>query len=167
MNQNLKLLGLFVLLVLLQVLVLNNILLFGHINPYVYITFIFIFPFSKNRFPILTYAFFLGLFIDLFSNSGGIHAIATLTIAAIRVYFFRVFFQKTEADYDFFNLKEEAFGKIFNYTATLTLIHHFIIFLLINFSFKNFSSVLFNTISSTLFTLILYFLGRTIFSRKQ
>lgn len=167
MTKNLNLTLLFLFLLLLQVLTLNNIRLFGYVNPYLYIAFIFIYPFKKNRFPLLTLAFLLGLFVDFFSNSGGIHAFASLFIAFIRLYFFKLVFQKNEDDFDFFSLKEEAFGKVFNFTIILTIIHHFLLFSLTNFSFYNFHYVLINVILSSIFTLILYFLGRFIFRNKK
>ncbi len=157
----------FICLILIQGLVLNNIMLFDRINPYIYIAFIFIFPYRTNRFPILFLGFLLGLFVDFFSDSGGIHAFATTLIAYFRPSFFRTFFQKTEVDYEFFNMNQESFGKIFNFVATLTLIHHFTVFILINFSFNNFLNVIINTILSVIFSLILYFLGNFILSRKQ
>lgn len=159
--------SMFLFLLLLQVLVLNNILLFRHINPYIYIVFIFIFPFNRNRFLFLTYSFLLGLFVDFFTDSGGVHAFATLFIAFVRLYFFKIFFQKLENEYDLFNLQLEPFGKVFNFISVLTLIHHFILFFLINFSFRNLSTVFANTLLSSIFTLILYFLGSFIFSKKQ
>jgi len=167
MNKNLNLTFLFIFLLFLQVLVLNNVLLFGYVNPYVYISFIFLFPFKKNKIPLLSLAFLLGLFVDFFSNSGGIHASATLFIAFIRLYFFNIVFQKNEADYDFFSLEEETFGKKFNFTVILTIIHHFLLFSLTNFSFSNFSNVLLNTLLSSIFTLTLYFLGSFIFRQKK
>ena len=167
MNNQLYYILLFIGLILLQVLVLNNILLFDHVNPYLYIAFIFTFPFQQNRFTILTLSFFLGLCIDFFCDSGGIHAFSSLLIGYLRLYFFKIYFQKTEADFDFFNIKEEAFGKIFNYVASLTVIHHLFLFLLINFSLKNLSNVFLNTILSSVFTLILYFLGTFIFAENN
>lgn len=157
----------FISLILLQALVLNNVLLFEKINPYIYIAFIFIYPYKTNRFPILFLGFLLGLFVDFFSDSGGIHAFATTLIAYLRPNFFKTFFQKTEVDYEFFQMKQEAFGKIFNFITTLTLIHHFTVYLLIHFSFNNFFSLIIDTILSTIFSLILYFLGSFILSRKQ
>ncbi len=154
-------------LILLQVLILNNIRFLGYVNPYIYIAFIFLFPFKKNRFPILTLAFLLGLCIDSFSNSGGTHAFATTFIAFIRPYVFRIVFQKTEVDFEFFKLKQESFGKVFNFTVILTFIHHFILFSLVNFSFHNFFDVITRMFLSGIFTLILYFLGNFILSRKQ
>lgn len=166
-RKSLSLTFLFIGLVLLQVLVLNNIQLFEYINPYVYISFIFFYPYSKNRFPILTLGFLLGLCIDIFSDSGGAHAFATTIMAYARPYFFRGIFQKTEVDYEFFDMKQEAFGKIFNFTVILTFIHHFFLFSLLNFSFQNFLGVISKTFLSGVFSLLLYFLGSFIFSRKQ
>ena len=158
---------LFLFVVLLQVLILNNVLFLGYVNPYLYIIFLFLFPLKKDRFRFLFIAFLLGLSIDVFSDSGGIHAFSTLTIAYFRLFFIKVFFSKYEVDYPFFNLSLEPFGKKFNYVATLTLIHHFILFSFANFSFHNFSQVLLNTLYSSVFTLLLYFPIVYIFSKKQ
>ncbi|WP_442267348.1 rod shape-determining protein MreD [Tenacibaculum sp. ZS6-P6] len=157
----------FVSLILIQVLVLNNIRFLGYVNPYIYIAFIFVYPYKTNRFPIISLAFLLGLLVDMFADSGGIHAMATTLIAYLRPSFFRTFFQKTEVDYEFFQMNQESFGKIFNFVASLTIIHHFVVFLLVNFSFSNLISVLINTILSAIFSLILYFLGNFILTRKQ
>lgn len=158
---------LFIFLILIQVFVLNNVLFLGYVNPYLYIIFIFLYPVKKNRFVFLFLTFILGLSVDFFSDSGGIHAFSTLTIAYLRLFFISVFFRKYEIDYTFFNLKLEPFGKKFNYVVTLTVIHHFILFALANFSFQNISYVFLNTIYSTIFTLVLYFLSIFIFSKKQ
>ncbi|MFY0603877.1 MAG: rod shape-determining protein MreD [Flavobacteriaceae bacterium] len=166
MNRIYLVLGLFLLLFF-QVFILNKINFFGYINPYLYILFVFVYPVSKNRFSLLFFAFIYGLLIDLFSDSGGIHAFSLLFIAYIRIIFIKTFFQKSEADLSIFNLKTEPFGKVFNYVVILTVIHHFILFSLANFSFQNFSDVLLNTLFSSVFTLILYFLGTFIFSRKS
>ena len=167
MNKPFRMVTLFFILLLLQVFVLNNILFFGYINPYLYIVFVFLYPLKENRFPFLFYSFLLGLFIDFFSDSGGIHAFSILFIAYIRLFFVRVYFRKVPADFSFFKLNSESFGKIFNYVVTLTIIHHFIYFSLANFSFNNFSNVFLNTIYSSIFTLLLYFLGNNIFKKSE
>lgn len=150
----------------LQVFVLNNINFSGYINPYLYISFVFLFPLNKNRFPFLFLTFLYGLGIDFFSDTGGIHAFSLLFIAYIRLLFVRIFFKKTELDYLLFNLNKEPFGQVFNYVVTLTLIHHLIMFGLANFSFQNLGGVLLNTLYSGIFTLLLYFIGSYIFRQK-
>ncbi len=167
MNKPLHIVTLFLGLLLLQVFVLNNILFLGFINPYLYIVFVFLYPLKENRIPFLFYSFLLGISIDFFSDSGGIHAFSILCLAYLRLFFVKLYFRKVAADYSFFNLKSESFGKVFNYTATLTVIHHIIYFSFANFSFNNFSNVLVNTLYSSIFTLLLYFLGTTIFTTKE
>ncbi len=166
MNRTVYIVFLFAFFLLLQVVVLNNILFLGYINPYLYITFVFLYPLNTNRFPFLSLAFLLGLCIDAFSNSGGVHAFSILFIAYIRLFFIRTILKKTTSDYLLFNLRLETFDKVFNYTAILTVIHHFILFSLVNFSFYNLYDVLVNTLFSSVFTLILYFLGSFIFRKK-
>lgn len=156
-----------ILIFFLQVLVLNNINFSGYINPYLYIAFVFLFPLNKNRFPFLALAFLYGLGIDFFSDTGGIHAFSLLFVGYLRLLFVRLFFKKTEVDYLLFSLQREPFGQVFNYVVTLTLIHHLILLSLDNFSFQNLGGVLLNTIYSSIFTLILYFLGSYIFRKKQ
>lgn len=156
-----------VFLAFLQVFVFNNILFFEYINPFLYIAFVFLFPLITLRFYFLLLAFLLGLFVDIFADSGGIHAFSTLTIAYVRLFFIKLYFRKTAVDYPFFSIQKEPFGKIFNYTVTLTVLHHFILFSLDNFSFQNFSSVLLNTLYSSIFTLLLFFLGGFILIKKQ
>ncbi|MFB1039903.1 MAG: hypothetical protein QMC35_05540 [Polaribacter sp.] len=158
---------LFVFLVFLQVFVLKNILFLGYVNPYLYIAFVFLYPLKKNRFAFLLLSFALGLSIDFFSDSGGIHAFSLVTIAYLRLFFIRVFLNKFEVDYPFFKLNLEPFGKKFNYIVTLTVLHHFLLFSFANFSFQNISHVILNTLYSSAFTLILYFLSIYIFSKKQ
>lgn len=70
-----------VVLVLLQVLLLNNIQFSGYINPYMYVLFILLLPFETPRYLLLLLGFFLGLLVDIFSNTPGFHASATTFLA--------------------------------------------------------------------------------------
>ena len=167
MNKQISLFLLFFFLLFLQVFILNNILFLGHINPYLYIVFVFAYPIKETRFLFLFIAFLLGLFVDFFSDSGGIHAFSILFIAYIRLILVKIFFKKTAIDFPLFNLQAEPFGKVFNYTIVLTLIHHFLLFSFANFSFQNIGTIFFNTIVSSIFTLILFFLGAFIFRKNN
>jgi len=158
---------LFVSLWFLQVFVFNKILFLGYINPYVYIAFVIFYPLKKERFLFLFLSFLLGLVIDFFSDSGGINAFSLLFVAYIRLFLVRVIFKKMEQDYLLFNLQQEPFGKVFNYVITLIVIHHFILFSLANFSFQNFSSVFTNTLYSSIFTSVLFFIGSYIIRKKK
>ena len=70
--------------VLLQILVLNEILFFTYINPYLYLTLIISLPLKTQKWFLLIYAFLLGFFIDVFAGSLGFHSTATVFIAFIK-----------------------------------------------------------------------------------
>jgi rod shape-determining protein MreD len=167
MNKSIQQSLFFLFLLCLQVVILSKINFLGYINPYLYIAFIFLYPLKENKFPLLFFSFILGISIDFFSDSGGIHAFSTLFIAYTRLFFVKIYFKKIPSDYPFFKLKSESFGKVFNFVVTLTLIHHLIYFSLANFSFKNLSIVFLNTVFSSIFTLILFFLGTYIFKKNK
>jgi len=167
MNKSLHLSLFFLFLLGLQVLILNNINFLGYINPFLYIAFIFLYPLKENIFPLLFFSFMLGISIDFFSDSGGIHAFSTLFIAYTRLFFVKLYFRKIPSDYPFFKLNSESIGKVFNFVVTLTVIHHLIYFSFASFSFQNISIVLLNTLYSSIFTLILFFLGTSIFKKNK
>lgn len=157
----------FIGLLLLQVLVLNHVNLFGFINPLVYIVWIFLFPIKKNKSVFLILSFLLGLSIDFFSDSGGIHAASTLFIAFIRIPILNLVLGKSDFDYVLFNLRSIAFLKAVSFITILTLIHHFVLFSLEYFSFNAILSILFNTLITGVFTILLSILGIILFTKKK
>ena len=61
----------FVVLVLIQVVVLNNVQLSGYINPFLYVLFIVLLPLEVPRWLSLLLAFVLGLAVDIFTDTVG------------------------------------------------------------------------------------------------
>jgi len=157
----------FIGLVLLQVLVLNHMNLFGNLNPLVYIVWIFLFPVKKNQAPFLIASFFIDLSVDIFSDSGGINAAASVFIAFIRLPILKAVLRKSDFDNYIFNLRSISIDKIIIYIGTLTIIHHFIVFSLEYFSFNSFSTIISNTFFTSIFTIILSILGLLFFVKKK
>src|SRR5258705_6800678 len=81
----------FIVLVGLQVTILNNIQLSGYINPYLYVLFILLLPVKFPKIPAMVLAFVLGLTVDVFTNTIGIHAGATVFMAYARPFVLKVF----------------------------------------------------------------------------
>lgn len=167
MNNTVKHIGLFILLVLLQVLIFNNVNLFGYINPYIYILFVIYYPLKKEKGLFLIVSFLLGLMIDIFSDSGGVNAAATLFIAYIRLPVLSAILGKTDFDYVLFNLRSIAFSKALIYISILSFIHHFIIFLLSYFSFSTIVDVFIKTILTSVFSIVLIVTSIVIFTKKR
>ena len=152
-------------LVLLQVLVLNNINFLGYINPYLYFLFVLLYPFNSNRSLFLLFSFLLGISIDIFEDSGGIHAAACLIAAFIRPKFLRFSFG-ISYDHQTLRLSATPFGAKLSYIFLMVVIHHFILFSLEMFSFNHIVSILEKTLYSSIFTIILVFLSLALFSKK-
>jgi len=128
----------FVLLVLLQVLVLNNINLGGYIHPSIYILFILLLPVRMNKNLVLFIAFVTGLTIDYFGNTMGLHAGASVLLAFARpgllnLLFKPIDFGKSEEA----NIKKVGVGGFFRYTLLLVIIHHSALFLFETLDFSN------------------------------
>ena len=70
----------FILVILIQVFVLNNIRFSGFINPYIYILFILMLPVRFPRWLSLILGFITGMIIDSFTNTPGVHTFATVLI---------------------------------------------------------------------------------------
>lgn len=156
----------FILLVLLQVLILSHINFLGYINPYLYILFIMLFPLKNNRVIFLLLSFFLGLTIDMFLDSGGIHAAAAVTIAYIRPIVLKFSFGAVY-DHQTMKFSNVEFGSKLTYIVILTVIHHFVLFSLEIFNFYNIILILQNTLFSSIFTIILCLLTTVIFNRRK
>ena len=156
----------FLVLILTQVLIFSNINFMGAVNPYPYILFIILYPANNNRTLFIFLSFMLGLIVDIFSNSGGIHAAACVTIAFIRPAVLKFAFGMVyEHQTIKFNYTE--FGNRITYFSILIVIHHLIMFTLEIFNISNVLLVLQKTLFSSIFTIILCTLISVLFSNKQ
>lgn len=156
----------FVVLILAQVLVFNHINFLGNINPYPYILFVLLFPINNNRTLFIFLSFMLGLFVDIFSDSGGVHAAACVTIAFIRPPVLKFAFGMIY-EHQTIKFNNTEFGNRIIYFSILILIHHLIMFLLEIFNISNLLLVLQKTLFSSIFTILLCALISILFSNKQ
>lgn len=156
----------FVGLVFLQVLVLNHINLLGYINPYLYILFVLLFPFTANRSLLIFLGFVLGLTIDMFSDSGGVHAAATVLIAYIRPALLKFSFG-ISYEYNVIKLNQAPVNERLLYISGMVLIHHLVLFLLETFNISHILLVLKSTLFSSIFSILLIFCALILWGRKN
>ena len=84
MNNWLRYILLFGVVVFLQVTGGNSIHLFGVAIPFFYIYFLLRLPLSLSTNWVMTLGFLLGLTIDTFCNTPGMHALSCVVLAALR-----------------------------------------------------------------------------------
>lgn len=133
----------FVALVLAQVLIINHLRLGGYVHPYIYLIFIMLLPVNMPKWQVLLLGFALGLTVDVFTGTLGLHAGATTLMAFCRPAVLRLVsgHQKLE------NVQEPNLAQLggiwfLRYAFCLVLVHHFALFFLESFSFHLIGQVL-------------------------
>ena len=156
----------FVFLVLVQIAIFNNSNFLGYINPYPYVLFIILFPIGDNKALLLALSFLLGISIDMFCNSGGMHAASCVTIAYLRPWILQSIFGLAY-EYNAVKVVKAAFGQRLLYTTILVFSHHLLLFFLESFNFSDIIYILKKTLFSGAFTVLLCIILITLFSVKR
>ena len=157
----------FAILVLIQVLLLNNIQISGYIVPYFYILFILLMPFETPGWLLLFAAFALGLSVDMFGQTLGMHTTATVFMAFLRPYLLRTIAPRDGYETGTFpRIFYYGFEWFLKYAVILVLAHHLVLFYTEVFRFTEFFSTLLRALLSSLFSVILIILSQYFIFRK-
>ena len=143
----------FVVFIFLQVIIFNNINLFGYVNPYPYVLFILLFPINSNKNILLISSFVIGITIDMFSNSGGVHAMASVVLAFLRPNLLRFAFG-VSYEYQTVKIADKISSERITFILLSVFIHHFVLFTFEYFRITLFFTIISRTLISTLFTFI-------------
>ncbi len=144
----------FFLLLLAQILIFNKIDFYGYINPYPYVLFILLFPVNGNKYWLLLSSFAIGIIMDTFMDSGGVHALACTALAFLRPSIFKFAFGLSY-EYQTVKIYEKLSPERFTFITISVLAHHFIIFVLEVFEIDLFLGTLLRIIVSSVFTIII------------
>lgn len=144
----------FILLLAAQVLIFNNINFLGYINPFPYILFIILYPVNGNKYGLLMASFLLGLLMDMFLNSGGVHATSCLVLAFFRPAIFKFSFGLSY-EYQTVKINDVLTPERFSFILLSVVLHHVILFILEIFTIDFFLNIVVRTLVSTLFTIII------------
>lgn len=156
----------FVVLLLVQVIFCSDINFLGYINPYIYIIFIFLFPIRENRLVLLITSFLLGILVDMFLNSGGVHASASILLAYARPIFLKTSFGMLY-EHQSIKFSNTELGSLITYITLGTFTHHIVLFSLEVFNISSTLLILKKTLFSSIFTIILCILIIILFSRNK
>lgn len=144
----------FIILLALQVTIFNNFNFLGYINPFPYILFIILYPVNSNKVSLLFSSFFLGIIMDLFLNSGGVHTTACLILAYSRRSIFKFSFGLSY-EYQTVKINESLSSERFSFIIISIILHHLILFVLEIFTLDFFWRIITRTLLSTLFTTVI------------
>jgi rod shape-determining protein MreD len=156
----------FVALVLVQVLLFNQIHLGGFLNPYIYVLFILLLPVSMPQYQVLLLSFLIGITVDWFSNTMGLHAAATVLMGFVRLPVMKMFTLRENEQTDYPGLKQTGFKWFLIYVSVLVVTHHLFLFYTEVFSFDNFFRTLLRSVLSSAFTILIVLVSQYIVFRK-
>lgn len=153
----------FCLIVLAQVFFLNHVHLGDFAPPYLYVLFILLFPMEPEKTFSLLCAFALGLTVDIFEQSVGVHAAAAVLIAVLRPLTVPLLSPSTIRSKEgiiLFAVQTRVWMLI--YFSVFLLIHQIALFFFGQLNFHGFSfafpKLLMNTLLSLLVNVIVYIL---------
>jgi cell shape-determining protein MreD len=160
----------FILFLLIQIIILNEVPpIHQFITPYLYFTFLLWLPFGTNRLTMTIIGFVLGFSLDIFTNTPGLHAAAATLVGYIRPTVLNVLLaQETSEEVN----KEPSvgtmgWGPFLIYVFILTIIHHFYLVLLEWLQFGNFTYFIGKVVATSLMSVILILLVELLMNRRN
>jgi len=158
----------FIILILAQVLIVQNINLTNYIVLYPYVLIIILLPFQTPKLVLLIISFLVGCIIDFFYDSSGLHASACTLMAFARYYILK--FMSPREGYDAVlkpTVDDMGLPWFITFAGSLVLIHHLFFFYLEVFRFTEFFRILLRVILSSIGTFGLIYLIQFLFFTKR
>jgi rod shape-determining protein MreD len=140
----------------------------GYVHMLIYPLFILLLPLKTPRSLVVGLGFILGLGVDLFYNSPGVHASALVFTAYFRGLILRIL-----APYEGYNVEDSptlvtmGFAWYMSYIAAAMILHIFIYFSVEAFSFVYITEIALNTLFSYIATFIIIMIVDLIFRMKH
>ena len=144
-----------VIVLLLQMLVFNNLHFLGICHPYIYILFLIALPIRIPQWIELLIGFGVGLIVDMFCGSPGVHTAACSFLAYLRPIFIRRTIQDAERISMTINGLSIGFNEYVKLVVLYTILHHTLVFLIEAWNLAHFWLLLAKIIVSSLFTIAL------------
>jgi hypothetical protein len=159
----------FIALILVQVLIIQNVNLTSYIILLPYVLVIILIPFETNKLLVLGASFLLGVCIDYFYDSSGIHASACTVMGFSRYYVLKYIAPRDGYDTGVKPTVEDmGLAWFLSYAGTLIVVHHTFVFYLEVFRFSEFFGTLLRVILSSLGTFgLIYLIQFLFFSRGR
>jgi rod shape-determining protein MreD len=150
-------LGWFLGLAMLQVLVLNQMHIWGYATPFLYIYFILKLNTRTSRNALMLWAFALGLVIDIFGNTPGMNAASVILLAFSRTSILRLVTLR-DIDEGFRpSVRSMGVSSFMRYVFLSCSLFCTVLFLIDTFSFYDFPVLLLKILSSIVSTMLCVF----------
>ena len=150
-----KQIGRFIVVMVLQVLLFNQLQLWGVCHPYVYVLCLLMMPITLPHSVDMVIGAVVGLLMDVCCNSLGIHTASCILVMFLRPYLIAAFVNEKERLTEQISVRAIGFEAFIKYAVLLVMIHHLAVFMLAAWSWSHIGFVLAETVVSSMMTLLL------------
>ena len=158
----------FLILIFLQIFIFNNINVTSlGVIPFVYVLLILLLPFETPNWLLMVVAFSLGLFVDIFSNTLGLNASASVLMASVRPWVLNALSSRDGYELTTFpRIYYQGFPWFLKYSVILITTHQFAYYFLEAFGLNNLGFTLIKIVIGTFITLSIIIISQYIVYRK-
>ena len=149
-----KQIGRYIVVMLLQVLLFDQLQLWGVCHPYIYVLCLLMMPITLPHSMDMMIGAAVGLMMDVFCNSLCIHMAACVLLMLIRPYLLGVIVNDKDRLNEQINLRTIGWEALIRYTVILVLVHHLTVFTLAAWNWNYIGFVLIETAVSSAVTIL-------------
>lgn len=160
-----KQLGRYIVVMLLQVLLFDQLQLWGACHPYIYVLCLLMLPITLPHSVDMLIGAAVGIIMDVFCNSLGVHMASCILLMFIRPYIIGAIVSDKDRLNEQISLRAIGMDAMIKYVVILVLIHHLTVFFLAAWSWQHIGFVLLETMVSSIIT-ILIIMGYNILKDK-
>jgi len=147
--------GRLIVLLLLQLLLINNLHFMGVCNPCLYILFLIALPAELPNWAELFIGAFVGMIMDIACSTPGVHMAACVALSYNRPRLLHKIIPDDDRLIGTLSTRIIDMPSFIRIVLTLTLLHHTILFLLLNFTFHAFWLTVIQILVSSFMTILL------------
>lgn len=148
-----KQIGRYILMMLLQVLLFDQLQLWGACHPYIYLLCLLMMPITLPPIANMLIGAGIGLIMDMFCNSLGVHMASCILIMFLRPYLLGAILNDKDRLNEQVSLRSIGMEAFIKYVVILVLIHHLTVFSLAAWSWYHIGFVLLETAVSSAITI--------------
>ena len=147
--------GRYIIVMLLQILLFDQLQLWGACHPYIYVLCLLMMPITLPHSADMIIGAVVGLIMDVFCNSMGVHTASCIFLMFVRPYLLGAIINDKDRLNEQISLRTVGMEAFIKYTFILVLIHHLTVFSLAAWSWSHIGFVLLETLISSIVTILI------------
>lgn len=147
--------GRYIIIMLLQILLFDQLQLWGACHPYIYVLCLLMMPITLPHSADMIIGAVVGLIMDVFCNSMGVHTASCILLMFVRPYLLGAIINDKDRLNEQISLRTMGMEAFIKYTVILVLIHHLTVFSLAAWSWSHIGFVLLETLISSIVTILI------------